>query len=169
MNATPTNYKNKPLGRRARVGAILMSGVVALGIAVSGAPTAALAGQATSGYKTYSVGGVSYKNRAVVNTNISAACTHSAYAVGLAYPTSKSVAAGWIGIEVKLFRSNGAVAKSSGWQYNPKTVAQNTPFNPETASACDATAYYAQAATVGWTGTKYSSGYLTYRSPNQNS
>jgi hypothetical protein len=120
----------------------------------------AMAGMAFGDARYYSANGVAYMSGAAVSTS-----SGKVSAVVTAGPTSRSVPAGWVGVNSKIFTSTGALKCASGWVYNAAALAKNTGVYAYCDKRLSGT-FYADGETRAWTG----SGYATYganRSPNQ--
>jgi hypothetical protein len=136
-------------------GVIALACVGGLAFTAAGGASAATAKSKVSGF---SANGVTYTADASVATG-------SKWAQGHSYiGANKTVAAGWMGANGRLFNSRGALVKEGGYQYNSVSAigrggGSGTYYYSGT--------YYSHGIVRAWNGNSYNAHY-TYKSPSLN-
>lgn len=133
---------------------------LAIGLVVGAAIPVALAGTAYGTWKNYGpVDGHSYQSRSWVNTNSS-----GALAATIAQTQNGSnVPAGYMGVQPRLFNSDGTMCASTVWEYNSSACSGWAVPSPR--YKVHGT-YYSYGKTQAWTGSTYNT-YFTNKSPSQ--
>lgn len=135
----------------------LMMGMV--GFLLAYAPIASNAGTAYGNWGGYSVGGVSYQNRAWITTSAGSAGARTDVK-----PTSGCAPAGYMGVRARLFTSGGSLVQESSIAYNSGCASLMTAPSNRSASGT----WYSYGVTWGFNGSGYNA-YYTFISPNQSS
>jgi hypothetical protein len=115
----------------------------------------AMAANANSQEKNFTVGGKGYINRTYVNTDVRTA------SATILRDNAANVPAGYIGVKVRVFWDSGNLCAAGAWNYNPNANWILTKYLDHSCGGW----IYAQGRTEAWNGTDYVA-QDTYRTVN---
>jgi hypothetical protein len=161
MNRTVEELRMSLAWKRRRVVLTLTAAFLVSFLAA--VPIGASAGTASSSVGSFSSGGHSYTNQAVIHTS-----TGSASAQTLTAPSGYTAPAGWVGSRGRLFASGGTLSCESSNLYSTGSLVSGQYWSQYSCTRTTTGAWYSYGVSLVWNGSGYNSVY-TFQSPNQNS